>query len=141
MRRVLHHILTILRFGKLPKAMCYDCACTLRLFIDNHFGSNDLKSTERTDFLTNMSMAIDRFHIKNHKRTMCKTIMQPDHPCHNNIYSSINTQIAEQMFSYFSKFKNSFRGYNYPKSTIFYTILFHLKNCSTTGINSFEQSL
>lgn len=141
MRRVLHHILTILRFGELPKAMCYDCACTLKLFINKHFGSDNLRETDFTRFLATLTMAIDRFHVKNHKRPMCKTIMRPDHSCHNNIYSSINTQVAEQMFSYLSKFKYSFRGYNYPKSTIFFTILFHLKNCATTGINSFQQAI
>ena len=141
MRRVLHHILSILRYGPLPSAMCYDCACTLKLFINKHFGSDDLKSTDFTEFLTSLTMAIDRFHVKNHKRPMCKTVMRPDHPSHNDIYSSINTQVAEQMFAYLSKFKNSFRGYNYPKSTIFYTILFHLKNCSLTGISSFEQAV
>ena len=50
---------------------------------------------------------------------MCKTVMRPDDPSHNDIYSSINTEVAEQMFAYMSKFKNSFKGYSYPKSTIF----------------------
>ncbi len=86
-------------------------------------------------------MAVDRFHVKNYKRSVCQTVMRPDHSFHNNIYDSINTQVAEQLFSYVSKLKHSFRGYNYPKSTIFYTILFHLKNCKTTGINSYEQAI
>ena len=139
-RRVLHHILTILRFGPLPNAMCYDCACTLKLFINKHFGSDDLKSTDFTRFLASLTMAIDRFHVKNHKRAMCKSTMRPDHPCHKDIYTSINTQVAEQLFAYLSKFKHSFRGYNYPKSAIFFTILFHLKNCVTTGVSSYEQA-
>jgi hypothetical protein len=116
----------MLRFGQLPPAMCYDCACTLKLFINRHFGSDDLKSTDFTELLTSLNMAIDRFHVKNHKRPMCKTVMRPDHPCHNDIYSSINTQLAEQTFAYL---------------TIFFTILFHLKNCTTTGISSFEQAV
>ena len=138
-RRVLHRILTIRKFGHLPAAMCYDCACTLKLFIGKHFGTDDLKSTNNTQFLTSLSMAIDRFHVLNHKRAMCKTVMRPDHPCHKGVYESINAEVAEQLFSYLSKFKHSFRAYNYPKSTIFFTLLFHLKNCSTTGIYSFEQ--
>jgi hypothetical protein len=140
-RRVHHHILTISRFGQLPTAMCYGCACTLKLFVENHFDSDVLKATDFTEFLSSLTMAVDRFHVKNHKRAMCKTIMKPDHPCHNNIYASINTEVAEQLFSYLSKFKHSFRGYNYPKSTIFFTILFHLKNCKTTGISSFDQTI
>lgn len=140
-RRVLHHILTIQRFSQLPSTMCYDCACTLKLFIQKHFGSNDLKSTDFTQFLQSLTMAIDRFHARNHTRPMCKTVMRPDHPCHNNAYAAVNTEVAEQMFSYLSKFKHSFKRYNYPKSSIFFTILFHLKNCKTTGLSSFEQAV
>ena len=121
--------------------MCYDCACTLKLFIQKHFGSDNLKSTDFTQFLVSLSMAIDRFHVKNHKRAMCETIMRPDHPSHNDTYASIKTEVAEQLFAYLAKFKHSFRGYNYPKSTIFFTILFHLKNYKTTGISSFDQAI
>ena len=140
-RRVLHHILTIRKFGQLPAAMCYDCACTLKLFIERHFGTDELKSTDFTKFLTLLHMAIDRFHVSNHKRAMCKAITRLDNSCHSGVYESINTEVAEQLFAYLSKFKHSFRAYNYPKSTIFFTLLFHLKNCATTGINSFEQSV
>ena len=139
-RRVVHHILSILRLGKLPNAMCYDCACTLKLFIKKHFDSSDASSAEHTRFLSTTSMTIDRFHVKNHKRAMCKTVMRPDHESHGDVYSSISTQVAEQMFSYFSRFTNCFRGYNYPKSTIFYLILFHLKNCVTVGIDPSGQA-
>ena len=64
-------------------------------------------------------MAIDRVHAKNHTRPMCKTVMRPDRPCHNNVYASVSTEVAEQLFSYLSKFKYSFTAYNYPKLTIF----------------------
>ena len=104
-RRVLHRILSIFRFGQLPSAMCYDCACTLKLFITKHFGSDDLKSTEFKEFLMSLTMTIDRFHVKNHKRPMFQIVVRPGHPSHNDIYSSINTQVAEQMFAYLSKFK------------------------------------
>ncbi len=86
-------------------------------------------------------MAVDRFHVKNYKRSMCQTVMRSDHSFHNNIYHSINTQVAEQLFSYVSKLKHSFRGYNYPKSTMFFTIFFHLIICKTTGVSSFYQAL
>ena len=105
MRRVLHHILIIRKFDQLPAAMCYDCACTLKLFIRRHFGTDELKSTDFTQFLTSLHMAIDRLHVSNHKRAMCKTIMRPDHSCHNGVYESIDTEVAEQLFAYLSKFK------------------------------------
>ena len=139
MRRVLHHILSILRLGALSNAICYDCACTLKLFIDKHFGTDNLKSTDFTEFLTSINMTIDRFHIKNHKCAMYKTTMRSDHECYNDIYDLINIQVAEQGFSYLSKFKNSFLDYNYLKSTIFFMILFHLKNCAIASISSFVQ--
>ncbi|CAF3414744.1 unnamed protein product [Rotaria socialis] len=102
-RRVIHHILTILRFGQLPRAMCYDSVCTLKLFINKHFGSNDLQSTDNKKFLTSLTMAIDRFHARNHTRPMCRTIMQSDHPCHNKVYEFVNTEVAEQVFFIFVK--------------------------------------
>ncbi|CAF1680244.1 unnamed protein product [Adineta ricciae] len=95
MRRVPHHVLTIMRFGLLPAAMCYDCACTPKLFVDKHFGSDNLKSTNFTAFLPPLPMALGRFHVKNHKRAMCKTIMRPDRECHNGLYNAINTQVPE----------------------------------------------
>lgn len=93
----------MLRFGPLPAATRYHCACTLKLFIEKHFGSADLKSTDFSKLFTSLTMAIDRFHVKNHKRPMCKTIMKPDHQCHNDTYTAINTQVAEQGFAYLSK--------------------------------------
>ena len=70
----------------------------------------------------------------NHILTVILTSRPHPHP-------HLNTQVAEQIFSYFSKFKHSFKGYNYSKSTIFFLLLFHLKNCVTTGLNSFEQAV
>ena len=90
-QRVEHHILTILRFRKLSSAMCYDCADTLKLFIEKRFDSSRMKLTDDTKFLSTMFMAIDRFHVKNHTRMTCKTFMRPDIEIHNNIHPSINT--------------------------------------------------
>ncbi|CAF0905966.1 unnamed protein product [Didymodactylos carnosus] len=141
MRRVLRHLYRVLQYGSLPSVMCYDKACSLYLFIRKHYNQENLQSLQRTEFVKNMTMAIDSFHVKNHNRPMCKTFMRPTHPSHNGIYDNINSQIAEQMFSYFSKFQNSFQGYHYPKSTVFFLLLFHLKNCRTVGLDTSEQSV
>ena len=76
------------------------------MFINQQMGSDDLKSTDFTQFLI-----------------------------------LINTQAAEQSSAHLSKFINSFREYSYPKSTMFLTVIFHLKNCTTTDISSYEQTV
>ncbi len=48
--------------------------------------------------LTRVSMAVDRFHVKNHKRAMCKAMMKADDPCHNNICATINTTRRATVF-------------------------------------------
>ncbi|CAF1225358.1 unnamed protein product [Didymodactylos carnosus] len=127
MRRILRHIIRILRHGPLPPAMLYDCACTLRLFIDNWFGTQYLAGTDNSRFLKEMALAIDRFHQPGHKRRMCKTTMRADDPSHRGIFNGIDSSLCERMFSYFTKFKHSFQAYNYPKSFTFDLLLLHLK--------------
>ncbi|CAF1296500.1 unnamed protein product [Didymodactylos carnosus] len=141
MRRVIRHLICILGRGKLPPAMLYDTACTLRLFIDKWFNTEYLSNTENAEFLKTMSLAIDRFHQPNHTRKMCRNEMNCDHQTHNGLFKNVDTQICERMFSYFTNFKHAFRSYNFPKSATFYLILFHLKNCDTVGINPNHQRL
>ncbi|CAF1322796.1 unnamed protein product [Didymodactylos carnosus] len=90
MRRIARHLLRILKAGgKLPPAMLYDCACMFRLFIDKQYGGEYFKKSEHTDFLKNMHLAIDRFHVKNHKRYMCQTVMHPDNEIHQDAFKDI----------------------------------------------------
>ena len=73
---------------------------------------------------------MDRFHQKGHVHPMCKTTTNADCVCNGNrdVFQSINTSVAEQCFSYLSKFKWSLRGLGYPHSTIFMLLLLHLWN-------------
>ena len=66
---------------------------------------------------------------------MCKRLMNPDHGSNKEVMQDINTSVCEQLFSYLTKFRCSLRGYNYPYSTLFTFLLFHLKNCHTVGID------
>ena len=99
-RRVAHHILAVLRLRTLSSALCYDCGYTLKLFIEKRFDSSHMKLMDDTKFLSTMLMAIDRFHVKNHKRMTCKTFMRPDHEIHNNIYSSIRVHRLQRRCSH-----------------------------------------
>ena len=49
---------------------------------------------------------------------------------------NVNTSVCEQFFSYLTKFRYSIRGFNYPISSLFTLLLFHLKNCHTIGLSS-----
>ena len=83
--------------------------------------------THFTQFVTLLTMAVDHFYVESHTRPMCKAVIRLNHSYHNDINTSINTQVAEQMFSYLPQFKHSLRGYNYPIVFIFYATFFHLK--------------
>lgn len=78
----------------------------------------------------NIRVTVDRFHQKGHVHPMCKTITNADCVCNGNrdVFQSINTSVAEQCFSYLSKFKWSLRGLGFPHSTIFMILLLHLWN-------------
>ena len=77
---------------------------------------------------------VDYFHIRTHTRPMCQTVMRPDDPSHNGLFDNINTQMAEQSFSFLSRFKASLRGFTHPRSTTMLMLLLHLKNCQIIGI-------
>jgi hypothetical protein len=62
--------------------------------------------------------------------------MNPDDSQHGQMFKNINTSLCEQFFSFLTKFRSSLRGFNYPTSTLFTLLLFHLKNSHTTGIRT-----
>lgn len=137
MRRVTRHFLRMLqRNCEMPNDLVYDSACTLRLHWHRHIGTAFLQRSPLTEKLINMTIVIDRFHMKNHKRQMCQGEMRADHPIHNGRFDKINTELCEQYFNYLSRLKASLRTFNYPASSIFLLILFHLRNCSKSGISS-----
>jgi hypothetical protein len=130
-------LLTLLKAGAhLPSALIYDNACALRLHWNKVFDTKYLKKNEMTDKLNNLLLALDRFHQKGHVRPMCRKMMNPDDSQHGGIFKNVNTSVCEQFFSFLTKFRYSLRGFNYPTSTLFTLLLFHLKNSHTTGIKT-----
>jgi hypothetical protein len=137
-RKVTDHLLTMIKMGaKIPNALIYDAACSLKLFWNRNYGGIHLKETPASKILFNTRLAVDRFHRKNHVHPMCNTITNPDCALNGNneIYKDINTGIAEQSFRYLSEFKLSLRRLAFPTSTLFSFILLHLWNCRQTKIS------
>ena len=127
--------------GILPDALLYDAACALKLYWDKCLGTELLPLTSFTRQLPT-HVAIDRFHQPNHSRSICKTIMRADDSSHGDVFKHVNSQIAEEFFKHFSRFKSSLRTLNFPISTIIGHLICHLKNCKVTRIdpNSFGLS-
>lgn len=127
--------MTLLKSGaKLPDILFYDSACALRLHWNKVYGTKYLAKNEFTNKLYNLLLVLDRFHRKGHTRPMCRKMMNPDDDRYGTKFKNINTSICEQFFSFLTKFRTSLRGFNYPTSTLFALLLFHLKNSHTTGI-------
>lgn len=122
--------------ANLPDALIYDNACALRLHWNKVYGTEYLMKNEFTDKLYNLSLVLDRFHRKGHTRPMCRKMMNPDNIEHGARFKNINTSVCEQFFSFLTKYRCSLRGFNYPTSTLFSLLLFHLKNSHTTGIKT-----
>jgi hypothetical protein len=104
------------------------------LFWNRQFGSDAFRDTPYSRELLNMRLAVDRFHRRGHKHPMCNTTTNPDCSCNGNrdVFDNINSSIAEQSFSYLSRFKFTLRGLAYPNSTIYMILLLHLWNVKRT---------
>ena len=67
---------------------------------------------------------------------MCRKMMNTDNIECGARFKNINTSVCEQFFSSLTKSRCSLRGFNYPTSTLFSLLLFHLKNSRATGIKT-----
>ena len=82
-------------------------------------------------------LAVDRFHRKGHKHPMCATLTNADCTCNGNkeVFEGVNSSVAEQSFSFLTKFKLSLRSLAYPNSTIYMILLLHLWNAKRTNLS------
>ncbi|CAF1621154.1 unnamed protein product [Adineta ricciae] len=127
--RVLHHLCTTINCLSpsvpLPKYLIYDNACGLLLTFQNRFENGHIHHTARTDALDNMIFLIDKFHIGNHTRPMCQAQTNPyKYPDVNGI----NTVVCEQTNLKLKKYQNTLSSFSFPKSKIFYLLLFNFMN-------------
>jgi hypothetical protein len=63
-------------------------------------------------------------------------MVKSDNNQHGATFININTSVCEQFFSFLTKFRFSLRHFNYSTSTLFTSLIFHLKKCNTTSIKS-----
>jgi hypothetical protein len=79
----------------------YDNGCHLSESIKKTHASNE--------YVKDIICAIDRFHIKNHKRQVCRTEFCCDkYPK----LSNLNSQVCEQSFSHLAKYKHMVKHMN-----------------------------
>jgi hypothetical protein len=141
-RKITDHLLTMLKLGaKLPALLVYDAACQLYKFWRYRFDTQFMKKTIFTQQLMDMNVVTDRFHNTVHTAKLCKTLFNPDSEENKIKFMGINTSLAEQTFSYLTKFKVALRSFSYPTSALFTILLFHLKNCDKLNQDPAQQGL
>lgn len=134
MRRCTYQLLKILHLGgKLPPAAAYDSACTFVNYLKTQYNVS-IKPSVHVDNLMKKKFCIDRFHRRNHVRRECKTILSCEYGENKMYFDKQNTQVCEQLFAHYTKMKSTLRSINWPYSSIFYCIIFHLRNCLHTKI-------
>jgi hypothetical protein len=125
--------------------LVYDDGCHLAEYVHNHIG-HDLNRTAASELLASTPISVDRMHFKNHVGRFCRAQMNPDtnrcktlpHYCFyiiildffRLVLDGINTQAAEQCFSWLRKYASIISSMNWLRAPIFMIIIFHLKNLS-----------
>ena len=101
--------------------MLYDNGCKLRKYIEEK--STTVK-TVRFEKLKSKTILVDRFHFKSHVDLYCKKNCNPDKYAE---LIEINTSIAEQINSWFSRYK-FIKYMNRERFLFFLFIIFDLYN-------------
>lgn len=83
-----------------------------------------------------MIFLVDKFHIGNHRRAICQS---QTNPYKYDDVKEINTVVCEQTNAKLKKYQNILSSFSFPKSKIFYLILFNLMNCSKKKICFFHR--
>ncbi|CAF1016734.1 unnamed protein product [Adineta ricciae] len=112
--------------GKLASTCVYDDGCHLVRYIKNHIG-REINKTPAMILLDSTPISIDRSHFRNHVGTFCRTTMNPDK---NPLLKDVNTEAAEQTFSWLKHYAPIISNMNHLRAPLFMLILFHLKNLS-----------
>ena len=100
----------------------YDDGCHWSAFVKNPIRAN---STKASLILSKQDVVIDRLHIKGHKDPRCQKLFDSKK---NKVTKNVNTQVAEQTFSWFSLYKHIGRYMNFEKYWIFVIGLLHERN-------------
>lgn len=121
-----------------PKNLIYDDGCHLLKSIIDHYGDT-IKSNPATSFLyESCFFSIDRLHYRNHRDQWCKEFLNPDR---NPNLVGINTEAAEQTFSWFNKFSKSFSRMCSERCQLNLHLMFHHWNCRHVGFNPYNKDI
>ncbi|CAF1158424.1 unnamed protein product [Adineta ricciae] len=113
--------------GKLAPTLVYDDGCHLVKYVINHIGK-DLTRTPAMKLLASTPVSVDRSHFRNHVGKFCRETMNPNN---NRLLDNVNTQAAEQTFSWLKQYANIMSNLGYLRAPLFMLILFHSKNMSS----------
>jgi hypothetical protein len=106
---------------KIPQTLLYDNGCKLLKYIEE---KSKYTKTKRFEELKKMSVLVDRFHFKSHNDSYCK---QKCNPNKFNELVGVNTSVAEQINSWFSRYR--FTKYmNQERFNFFLFIIFDMYN-------------
>ncbi|XP_066932011.1 uncharacterized protein [Clytia hemisphaerica] len=99
------------------ECIVYDDACHLK-----RYAMNRRNVSER---LADMDYRSDRFHFKNHVDLWCRANCNPDH---SETLDNVNTEVCEQLFSWFSKYKVMTKHMNRERYTFIVLYFMHMHN-------------
>ncbi|CAF1429914.1 unnamed protein product [Adineta ricciae] len=116
--------------GCFPPTVVYDDGCHLAEYLQNHFDV-DLAVTPASMVLKRTPFSIDRVHFKNHVGRWCRKNMNPDN---NRLLDGVNTEAAEQLFSWLKGYANILSCLGWRRSASFMLILFHNKNLERKNV-------
>ena len=121
----LHRLYLVDRYPEVDHAKTitgYDDGCHWWSFVTNPKRSQVSKAAQ---ILAQQDVIIDNMHLRGHKDPSCKELFNPkNHP----IAKFLNTQVAEQTFSWFHLFKHIGRNMNQERYWIFVFGMFHERN-------------
>ncbi|CAF3077858.1 unnamed protein product [Rotaria socialis] len=114
----------------LPRIACYDDGCHLVRFVQKNVGKL-ITNTPASEALKMTKFYIDKSHWKNHVGTWCKENMSP---YSNSDLNMINTQCAEQHFSWLKRYSAIISSLGWMRAPLYLLVLFHYKNLSTCNV-------
>ena len=115
--------LTVLENSKInPNVLIYDNGCKLKKYIEK---KSNYVQTPRFDKLKKMKIMVDRFHFKSHVDQYCNKNCNP-YKCLELV--DLNTSVAEQINSWFSRYKYITKYMNFERFVFFLFFIFDFYN-------------
>lgn len=105
----------------------HDDACHLRKFMDKWMDSQPRLTYPQTKFV------LDKFHAPSHRDPWCKQHCCPKVPENARLLAGVNSSSCEFLFSWFSKFRSSFRTMNRQTAHFFVHEILLMRNAWRKG--------